>query len=53
MILFYDLLDINKIYKIACVIIVVLIVFRMALAFVVLFAVRKINLKTPAFFSIL
>ena len=49
-ILFYDLLDTNKIYKIAYIIIIVLIIFQIALILIVLFTVRKINLKIFAYF---
>ena len=49
-ILFYDLLDTANIYKLVYIIIIVLIVVQISCMLVLLFTVRKINLKIFAYF---
>ena len=49
-ILFYDLLDKNKIYEALYITIIVLIIVQISLMLIVLFTVRKINLKIFVYF---
>ena len=50
-ILFYDLLETSYIYKIAYIIIIILIIVQIAFILILLFTVRKINLKIFAYLT--